>query len=235
MGSLHTDSSSLADPSPFPKKYQFLRETNAFKDLYRIRENILRKKPFDEFKSMVKKQVVAAQPDAACPNEGTLRRLYERGVDAAVDRVWVQKAKDTKRSRAWKTHGDWVRTVIELSQSLEPVLKRGDGDLVPERDLKKAASIAKSLSKLRARFFEIKRFDERLVQIASTRNRNSLVRLTRTGMDKILLKECPGLKKTHRVALILLAMEWTGLNPSETEEAVSRQLSRAQRLNGARS
>jgi hypothetical protein len=229
MDSGHTDSPALVDSSLFPQKYQFLREINAFKDPYRIHQEIVTENPIDAFISAVKEQFAAAFPDAERPNAETLRHLYERGIDAAVDRMWIRRLQHTKRSKEWKTHKHWVPRIVKLSKTFESELKSSNGDLLPESELKRVKSIAQALRKLREQFLDIQRFDERLPQIACTRNWNSSLRSARTGMNKTLVKACPGLNNTHRAELIRLATEYTGLKDAETEEAVSRRLRRARR------
>ncbi len=172
-------------------------------------------------------------PDAEFPNEKPLLHLYERGIDAAVDRMWVVKVKEIQRSEEWKTHRDWMRRVIKLAQTLDPILMCGDTKVMPERDLKRAKSISRSLKDLRERFLDIQRFDKRLDEVASVHNWNSSLRAARTRMNQTLHKESPNLSKTHRVELIRLTIERTELNPAESETAVSRLLSPSRQANKA--
>jgi hypothetical protein len=208
------------------QKQQILRETYLFGLNHRIYEGLRARTPFEEFSNSVAEAFKAAYPEIDAPDGRTLRHLYERAFDASSDQWWFRAVKGIARSIAWKNHQRWLGEVIKLAGILAGTLDTVDARLVRSRDVRWARSLSKSIERFRLRMVETHGFDKRLDDVAKLRNEKALLRQTRIGMNRTLLRNCPKLNAGQRVELIRLSTELATLKIVDTTDAVARQLHR---------
>ena len=203
------------------------RQAKVFDFLVKVDQGLHKKTPLKEFKRELDKRYREAYPEAILPDDVTLDRLYERLLDANVERIWVILAKKLSRSPAWKNHREWVDKVAELASQLSIDLTAGNPGFLPASDYKTARSLSVSIRRLTRNLRDLQRFDRRVDDIAETHNWNSSLRNARLRLDRLLNGKCPSLTKEQRAELIATATELVGLKEEETLAAVIRALGRA--------
>jgi len=202
-------------------------EAKVFDFPVNIDQGLRKKIPSEKFKTELKKCYREAYSEAIFPDDVTLDLLYERLLDANVERIWVILAKKLSRSQAWRIHREWVHNTGELASRLSIMLRAGNRGFLPANYYKTARSLSVSIRRLTGKLRDLQRFDRRLDDVAETYNWNSSLRNARIRLDRLLIGKCPSLTKEQRAELITTATELVGLKKEETVEAVTRSINRS--------
>ncbi|MCU1307453.1 MAG: hypothetical protein JWN45_2148 [Acidobacteriaceae bacterium] len=206
---------------------QLPSEAKVFDFLVKIDDGLRKKVSSERFNRDLNRRYREFDSEAIFPDDVTLGLLYERLLDANVERTWVILAKRLSRSHGWRNHRRWVDQAAELANRLSILLRAGNRGFLPASYYKKARSLSVSIRRLTGKLRDLQRFDRRLDEIAETHNWNSSLRNARIKMDRLLIGKCPSLTKEQRAELITTATELVGLKKEETVEAVTRSINRS--------
>jgi hypothetical protein len=217
-----------------PKKQQFLRETVPFGLVYQIDKRVRTEMPFKKFKDRVidgyKAILLRGEleslevPADKLPSDEVLHHLHHLAIEARIDREWWREAQAIAKTPSWKDHMKLREDVITFTEKAMPVLSTVDIYLSP-RDTRILKLSQRVLQRLRDRFRENLRWDQRLKDVEEHRIWNSRLRQARHKMDHVLEEHCKTLNKAQRMELIALTVTASGLKQEETLDAIARQLS----------
>jgi hypothetical protein len=203
-----------------------LRNTEVYGLLQRIEKAVRARVTFAKFRDSIRERFATTRPESEVPADSVLQLIYERAVEAKVDRLWLRRLQQIYRSSEWKTHRDWLDKSIKLTRELTKILRQGDSRPISSNDARKIESAAQSIEGLQRRLLGIQKWDQHLAAWAKVSYRNLSLKQLRLATDRILMKKCPSLNQTERAELIALVVETAGLKTEEMPEAVARQLRR---------